>query len=140
MQSFILLFFFFLINQPERVSPCDSCKESLTGWFMVQGNEHIKVHRTLKRQVERNTRNGKLYRYKIRWTGPCRYDLILTGTSDKNRVVKDQLREKVPMPHQVLSISDTAFTYETEFSFMSADNCGSLRRHVQKTETLIRLE
>ena len=116
----------------------DSCKQFLKGEFTVAGKPYMKITRNAKYQYEHNTQENIRSTYKIEWQDACSYTLTLIRTNDKSLIIKDQ--KGVPMPHKIIRSSQNRYTFTCKYSFMSRDQCGALRRHVKKEETLIKVD
>ncbi|HYG03654.1 MAG TPA: hypothetical protein VD927_14500 [Chryseosolibacter sp.] len=117
--------------------PADSCHQFVKGSFIIEGREHIRIRRRPHRQIEKDTRNKITWRYKLKWVDECAYTLILIRTSDKDRIARDKIGAS--QPHVITNTNGTRYTYTTSFSFLSADQCGTLTRFERKEETLIKV-
>ena len=136
------LIFFLLLALPAicfcKEEQPDSCKQFRTGEFTVEGKTCIKIKRTRKFQYEKNTQEKIKSTFRIEWLNECSYTLTLIRTTDKNPITRDQIG--ACMPHTIIRTSNKGYTYTTQYSFMSRDQCGAMRRHVKKEETILKVE
>ncbi len=116
--------------------PADSCKRFITGTFLVEGSEHIRIRRTARHQYETDSRNKTRSKYKIEWVGDCAYNITLIRTTARDRISRDKIG--AVQPHIITHINGSRYTYTTTFSFLSADMCGTLTRMERKVATLIK--
>ena len=115
----------------------DSCHHFLKGRFIVEGKEYIKIKRTDRYQYERDTKSKTKSKYRIKWIDVCAYTLTLVRTTDKDRIARDKIG--VAQPHIIRNINGTRYGYASNFSFLSADVCGTMTRFEKKEETLIKV-
>lgn len=88
--------------------PAEDCKRFRTGKFRLRSeydNSIFLVERNESFQVETNTRTGESYKLRIKWTGPCQYDLI--KAPDDNTAVD---RNSKPPDDKLLHIRITKTT------------------------------
>jgi hypothetical protein len=134
-ETHFYIFTFFFISAIPFITfcgdfPADSCRQFAKGKFIVEGKEHIKIVRKKHRQIEYNSQDRIKTKYRISWTGPCPYTLVMMRTTNKDKRTRDQ--KGAPMPHIIISTTIDSCTYKTEYSFWKRDRCGTLRGDVKK--------
>lgn len=115
----------------------NSCHKFFKGKFIAQGKEYIKIKRNARYQYETNTKDKMKSKYKIKWVDDCVYTLTMVRTTDKNLITRDKIG--AVQPHTIRNTDGEKYTYTTNFSFMSRDICGTLRRFEANEETLIKI-
>ena len=118
-------------------APSNPCHEFFKGKFIVEGKNHIKIRRTSHYQYETDTGKKIRSKYKIKWMDDCTYTITLVRTTARDLITRDKIG--AVQPHIMGAINGKRYTYTTKYSFMSSDNCGTLRRIEKKDETLIKI-
>ncbi|HYC85130.1 MAG TPA: hypothetical protein VEB86_07900 [Chryseosolibacter sp.] len=137
-QILVCLLVFTPIASYSQQKSADSCQQFIKGRFVIDGRDHIRIKRTPRHQYERDTKALIKSKYKIKWVGDCTYTLTLVRTTDKDRITRDKIG--AAQRHIITQRNGKRYRYTTSFSFVSADQCGTLTRYERKEETLIKIK
>ena len=104
-----------------RIQPVQDCEKYKYGKFYIYNKanrQRIKIERRDSLQVETNDVTGNITVLKVRWTGPCDYELLFNYTTPKE-LLKDTTRLKViesfgvtPFYIKILSGTEDYYVFE----------------------------
>jgi len=112
------LLFLVSLNEQHYLSPqnLQGCDRFRVGKFRIDSeldSTYWIIERTDSTQIETNALSGMTQTLKIRWTGPCEYELTLLNLTEKPKDSLIARMQKIPLKTKIIQTGKDYYIFES---------------------------